>query len=119
MVTNRGLLTLAIAAIAVSLIATSDAQARFRRGGSCGSWGGSSGSNGSWGGSWGGSHGSRGSYGGSHGSRGSYGGSYEANNCGCNGNGNTTVQNEQPTERHESNYCGPEMNAPQQARGNT
>lgn len=114
MTTKRGLIALAISAIAMTLVVTDDAQARFRRSRSCGSWGGSGGSGGSWGGrGWGGSHGSFGSHGGSYNRGcGSHGGGYQTNNCGCNG---TTVEyQEDHGNRHEANYRGPEMNVPRQ-----
>jgi hypothetical protein len=109
MTKNRGFSLLAVAAIAVTLIATDDAEARFRRGGSCGSWGGSS--FGSWGG---GSWGSRGSWGGSHRSYGSWGGrAYQSDGCAC--NGNNAGNHHDQGELRESNYRGPQMNGRDQA----
>jgi hypothetical protein len=103
----------AVAALLLSLAATDEAQARGRRGGSCGSWGGSSGSAGCWGGS----NGSHGSFGGrwhrSSGSCGSSGG-YRSNCGGCESSGDNcnTCQNcgdtdeapEAPAEPHTANY---------------
>ena len=127
-----GLIAIASAAVAMTLVTADDAQARHRRGGgdSCGSWGGNGGSNSSHGGSsWGGRRhhrergGSCGSWGGRSnngcGSNGGYGGSNHCNTCeeassSCSSCGDSGSSNDcgcgesSSGEHHEGNYRGPQ-----------